>query len=81
MNAIEFENLTKRFGSRTAVEGLSLNVPEGEAFALLGVNGAMIKAHGSSGAKAIKNAITRFYDGRYEIYREDSSEATTESEE
>ena len=40
MNAIEFENLTKRFGSRTAVEGLSLNVPEGEAFALLGVNGA-----------------------------------------
>ena len=40
MNAIEFENLTKRFGSRTAVDGLNLTVPEGEAFALLGVNGA-----------------------------------------
>ena len=28
--------------------------------------------------KAIKNAVTRFYDGRYEIYRED--ETTIESE-
>ncbi|MGM9632498.1 MAG: DNA-directed RNA polymerase subunit omega [Eubacteriales bacterium] len=26
--------------------------------------------------KAIKNAITRFYDGRYEIYREESTEQT-----
>ena len=27
--------------------------------------------------KAIKNAITRFHDGRYEIYREDKTEAET----
>ena len=27
--------------------------------------------------KAIKNAITRFYDGRYEIYREDATAEET----
>ena len=30
--------------------------------------------------KAIKNAITRFYDGRYEIYREDNSTNTATEE-
>ena len=28
--------------------------------------------------KAIKNAITRFYDGRYEIYREEAVETKAE---
>lgn len=28
--------------------------------------------------KAIKNAITRFYDGRYEIYREEATSAPVE---
>ncbi len=40
MNAIETENLTKRYKTKTAVSGLSLTVREGELFALLGVNGA-----------------------------------------
>lgn len=40
MNAIEIRNLTKKFGGRTAVDGLSLDIRRGEAFALLGVNGA-----------------------------------------
>ena len=31
--------------------------------------------------KAIKNAITRFHDGRYEIYREDGVSEETEPEE
>lgn len=31
--------------------------------------------------KAIKNAITRFYDGRYEIYREDPVAAEETAEE
>ena len=39
-NAVEFNRLTKRFGSRTAVSGLSLAVRPGEIFSLLGVNGA-----------------------------------------
>ena len=40
MNAIQIENLTKRYGDLVAVNGLSLCVEEGELLALLGVNGA-----------------------------------------
>lgn len=40
MNAIETLRLTRRFGSLTAVDSLDLCIPEGECFALLGVNGA-----------------------------------------
>jgi ABC-2 type transport system ATP-binding protein len=37
---IELENVSKQFGGRRAVEGLSLKVPRGEIFGLLGHNGA-----------------------------------------
>ena len=37
---IIIENLTKKFGEVTAVEGLSLQVEEGEIFGFLGPNGA-----------------------------------------
>ena len=40
MNAIETENLTKRFGDLAAVEGLTLSVAEGEIFGLVGPDGA-----------------------------------------
>lgn len=40
MYAIETTALTKRYGTLTAVEGLDLQVRQGELFALLGVNGA-----------------------------------------
>ena len=40
MNAIEIRGLVKRFGALTAVNGLTLDVAQGEALALLGVNGA-----------------------------------------
>ena len=40
MTAVETVGLTKRFGSKTAVDGLDLSVREGEFYALLGVNGA-----------------------------------------
>jgi ABC-2 type transport system ATP-binding protein len=40
MNAIETEDLRRVFGARVAVEGLSLSVPKGRAFAFLGPNGA-----------------------------------------
>ena len=39
-NIIEINNLTKRYGSVTAVNDLSFKVKEGELFAFLGVNGA-----------------------------------------
>ena len=37
---IELHQVTKRYGSKTAVEGLSLRVEPGELFAFLGPNGA-----------------------------------------
>lgn len=40
MYAVETDRLTKRFKDRTAVDGLSLKIEEGEIFALLGLNGA-----------------------------------------
>lgn len=40
MNAIETHDLTKSYGTKTALDGLTLTVPHGELFALLGVNGA-----------------------------------------
>jgi len=38
--SIETENLNKRYGDFTAVDGLSLRVAEGEIYAFLGLNGA-----------------------------------------
>lgn len=40
MNAIKINGITKRFGTKTAVNKLSLEIEQGELFSLLGVNGA-----------------------------------------
>ena len=40
MNVIETTNLTKRFGSFTAVDHISFSVAQGEIFGFLGANGA-----------------------------------------
>lgn len=40
MNSIEVNNLTKKFGSFTAVDNVSFNVKQGEIFGFLGANGA-----------------------------------------
>ena len=40
MAAIQTQNLTKRYKTKTAVDNLNLTIDEGELFALLGVNGA-----------------------------------------
>ncbi len=39
-NVIEVENLTKKYGSVTAVNGVSFTVEKGEVFGILGPNGA-----------------------------------------
>jgi ABC-type multidrug transport system, ATPase component len=39
-NAIEVLNLTKRFGSFTAVDNISFNIPKGSIFGFLGPNGS-----------------------------------------
>lgn len=40
MNAVETKNLTKKYGSKTAVDSIGFSAAEGELFALLGINGA-----------------------------------------
>ena len=40
MNAIEIHELTKQYKDKTAVDRLTLDIKQGELFALLGVNGA-----------------------------------------
>ncbi|MBP5211018.1 MAG: ABC transporter ATP-binding protein [Bacteroidales bacterium] len=40
MNPVEIHNVTKRFGSLTAVDNVSLNIGKGEIVGLLGANGA-----------------------------------------
>lgn len=37
---IEFDNVTRSYGTKVAVDGLTLSVPRGELFAFLGPNGA-----------------------------------------
>jgi len=39
-NAIEIENVTKRFGAHTAVENLNLTVPIGSVYGFIGPNGS-----------------------------------------
>ena len=40
MNAIEVTGLTKRFGTKTVVDHVSMNVAEGEIVGFLGPNGS-----------------------------------------
>lgn len=40
MNAIEIKNLTKRFGEKLAVNGLSMTVPVGAIYGFIGENGS-----------------------------------------
>src|SRR5881396_2290835 len=40
MNAIDVQDIVKKFGDFTAVNGISFDVDEGEIFGLLGPNGA-----------------------------------------
>lgn len=40
MTAVKTNNLTKKYGTKTAVDNVNLEINEGELFALLGVNGA-----------------------------------------
>lgn len=59
---IEWQNVTKRYGSLTAVSGLSLSVRAGEIFGLLGPNGA-----GKSTSMSIAVGLLRPDEGRVRI--------------
>ena len=56
---IEVEGLTKRYGERTAVEGLSFEVPRGQVLGFLGPNGA-----GKSTTMRILTGYISASDGR-----------------
>ncbi len=53
MSLLTLENVTLKFGGLTAVNKLSMDVKEGEVFALVGPNGA--------GKSTVFNLISRFY--------------------
>ena len=69
-NVIEIRNLTKRFGSFTAVDDISFDVRRGEIFGFLGANGA-----GKTTAMRILCGLSRASGGRgsvagFDILRE-----------
>ena len=63
MHAIHVENLRKAYGSATVIQGLNLDVGEGEFYALMGPNGS-----GKSTLAAILASVTRFDGGTVEVF-------------
>lgn len=59
MPIIEIKNVSKRFGEKVALEGVSFDIPEGQIFGLLGPNGA-----GKTTLIRIINRITIPTDGQ-----------------
>lgn len=59
---IDIEGLTKKYGDRTAVDGLNLSIPQGELFGLLGPNGA-----GKTTTIRVLTMLTRLTEGHITI--------------
>lgn len=66
MELIEIRNLVKKFGSFTAVDGISFSVKQGESFGLLGPNGA-----GKSSTMRILGATSQRTSGDVQILGKD----------
>lgn len=64
---ISFERVTKRFGTQLALDGVSLEIPRGVVFALLGENGA-----GKTTALRIALGLEAADSGETEVLRLDS---------
>jgi ABC-type multidrug transport system, ATPase component len=71
MRAILLENVTKKFGDFTAVDGLSFHVDEGEIFGLLGPNGA-----GKTTTIKMITGLLRPTSGRIEVLGIDVTKET-----
>lgn len=66
MNVIEIKNLVKKYGNKTAVNNISLDIKEGELFGLLGINGA-----GKTTLLKILSCISKADSGKISIYGKD----------
>jgi ABC-2 type transport system ATP-binding protein len=64
MKVLETENLMKHYGSLTAVNGLSLDVEEGQIFGILGPNGS-----GKTTTLGIILSIIKADSGRYQWFQ------------
>jgi ABC-type multidrug transport system ATPase subunit len=62
INALEFQGVTKRYGRRTALNGLDLSVPSGSIFGLVGSNGA-----GKTTAMALAVGLLRLDSGAIDV--------------
>lgn len=70
MNAINVENLSKCFGNREVLQGLTLKIAEGEFYALMGPNGS-----GKTTLASIIASIRKPTSGSVEIYGKQPEEA------
>ena len=73
MNSIEIDDVSKTFGTVTAVDNLSLTVPRGSVYGFIGPNG--------SGKTTTIRMIMRIYHpdhGRIRIFGEEQSTAATD---
>src|SRR5690625_3669353 len=66
MSILKTENLTKRFGTVTALDGVNIEVNKGEVYGFIGPNGA-----GKSTTIRILLGILKATEGRAEIFGED----------
>jgi ABC-2 type transport system ATP-binding protein len=73
-SAVRLEALTKRFGELAAVDGLDLDIPEGEIFGFLGPNGA-----GKTTTVKILTGLLRPTSGRAVVCGLDVAERTLEA--
>lgn len=66
MKAVEARGLTKKYRTKTAVDGIDLDINDGELFALLGVNGA-----GKTTTIRMLSCLSTPTDGKASIYGND----------
>ncbi|GEN32460.1 ABC-type multidrug transport system ATPase subunit [Cerasibacillus quisquiliarum] len=66
MNILRTVNLTKKFGSFTALDGVNMEVEEGEVYGFIGPNGA-----GKSTTIRILLGILKATKGKAEIFEKD----------
>ena len=73
MSIIKIENLKKKFGDFTALDGISMNIEKGEVYGFIGPNGA-----GKTTTTRVMLGMYRATDGKAEIFGNDCWEDSVE---